>query len=227
LIPLFTAYACSIFLHQPFDRRQLKAGLISFFGVILIARPDQLWLDPSAVKNGVTPAQHLYAVGIALISDIGATVAFTTIRVIGPRAHALISVNYYGMVSTLVSGLILLLPSNFSLGNTGFSLIHSAHEWILLLGLGIFGFLLQFLMTAGLLRDSSPRATNMMYSSVVFSLGMDWAIWGLVPGWTSWVGGGVVVGATVWAAMSKKVEVGKASGDVEEYRVVAGEEDET
>jgi drug/metabolite transporter (DMT)-like permease len=73
-----------------------------------------------------------------------------------------------------------------------------------------------------LVKDSSPRATNMMYSSIVFSLGMDWAIWGLVPRWTSWVGGVIVVCATVWAAMSKKVEPEKL-GD-EEYRVVAGEE---
>lgn len=175
------------------------------------------------MKDGVTPAQHLYAVLIVLFGDLGATVAFTTIRVMGPRAHPLLSVNYYGFFSALISGALLFLP--FS-SEVSFSLPHGAHEWVLLLGLGVFGFGLQTLLTAGLVKDSSPRATNMMYSSVVFSLGMDWAIWGLVPAWTSWVGGGVVVGATVWAAMSKSdVEERKVRDDVEEYRVVAGEDD--
>lgn len=196
------------------------AGLISFFGVVLIARPDQAWFSPSTDQNGVTPIQHLWAVAILLLSDLGATVAFTTIRIIGSRAHPVLSVNYYGVVSIVISGFLLFLPLS---PQTSFTTPRGAHEWVLLLGLSIFGFGLQMLMTAGLVKDSSPRATNMMYSSIVFSLGMDWAIWGLVPRWTSWVGGGIVVCATVWAAMSKKVEAEKL-GD-EEYRVVAGEDD--
>ncbi len=60
----------------------------------------------------------------------------------------------------------------------------------------------------------------MMYSGVVFGLGLDWGIWGVVPGLWSWVGGAVVVGATVWGAM----QTGGEGGKDEEYAAVAGEE---
>jgi drug/metabolite transporter (DMT)-like permease len=208
-------------LHQPYDKRQILAGAVSFFGVILIARPDKLWFNSSPdIKEGVqavTPIQRLWAVIMVLISDLGATAAFTTIRVIGPRAHPLISVNYYGFIAMLMSGIFLFLPI---LPDVSFRLPHDSREWTLLLSIGIFGFGLQFLMTAGLVKDKSARATNMMYSSVIFGLGMDWIIWGLVPGWTSWVGGGIVVAATLWVAL-QKAEVVEASKQSGEYGLLA------
>jgi drug/metabolite transporter (DMT)-like permease len=221
LLPLFTAYACSLFLHQPFDRRQLYAGLICFFGVIVIARPDQIWFGTTESYEdkglpAVTPMQHVIAVVAVLISDLGGTVAFTSIRVVGTRVHPLISVNYYALLSTILSGALLLIPAL----PVSFRLPRNIREWGLMLGIGVFGFGLQFLMTAGLVKDKSPRATNMMYSSVVFGVVMDWTIWGVVPGWSSWVGGAVVVGATVWVAMSKVEVVEKES-----YELVHGDDE--
>ncbi|KAF2430476.1 hypothetical protein EJ08DRAFT_670408 [Tothia fuscella] len=222
LIPMFTAYACSFFFKQAFDKRQLYAGLVSFLGVILIARPDKLWFDAPNLHEdqdvpSVTPFQHLSAVIMVLISDLGATTAFTSIRVIGSRAHPLLSVNYYAIASTVLSGPFLFIP----ILPSEFRLPYSQREWSLLVGIGVFGFGLQFLMTAGLVKDKSPRATNMMYSSVVFGLGMDWLIWGVVPGWSSWVGGAIVALATLWVALQKPAVRGK-----QEYDIVRTEEDE-
>jgi drug/metabolite transporter (DMT)-like permease len=133
------------------------------------------------------------------------------------------SVNYYGFIALILSGLILLLPV---FPDISFRLPHGYREWVLLIGLGIFGFCLQFLVTAGLVKDKSSRATNMMYSSVIFGLGLDYAIWGAVPGWTSWVGGSIVVVATLWGAMQSGdsgVQNGQVGRD-EEYAMVPGEE---
>jgi hypothetical protein len=77
-----------------------------------------------------------------------------------------------------------------------------------------------------LVKDKSSRATNMMYSSVVFGLLADFVIWGVVPSWLSWVGGAIVTAATVWGSMQKadtgpqKAEAGRD----EEYAVVPGDE---
>jgi len=66
----------------------------------------------------------------------------------------------------------------------------------------------------------------MMYSSVVFGLLADFAIWGVVPTWLSWAGGAIVTAATVWGSMQKgdtgvqKAEVGRD----EEYAMVPGDE---
>jgi drug/metabolite transporter (DMT)-like permease len=87
-----------------------------------------------------------------------------------------------------------------------------AKEWILLLALGVLGFALQFLLTAGLQLDKSSKATSMMYTQVIFALTFDWAIWGVLPGMWSFVGGLIVIGSTLWSALhkgqvEKKVEV--------------------
>jgi drug/metabolite transporter (DMT)-like permease len=228
--PILTAYACSIFLHAPFDKKQLVAGVISFLGVVLVAQPGPLSKLPGSHANSempeevlATPAQRLSAVLLGLMGVLGGTCAYTTIRVIGTRVHPLISVNYYALIATCFSGLVLLLPI---FPDASFRLPRGFREWSLLIGLGVFGFFLQFLMTSGLVKDKSSRATNMMYSSVVFGLAVDYTIWGAVPGWLSWVGGAVVMAATVWGSMQKAdegVRKGEAGRD-EEYAMVPGGE---
>jgi drug/metabolite transporter (DMT)-like permease len=190
----------------------------------VIARPDQLWFNSSTDVakeidgiSAVTPVQRLWAIIAVLVSNFGAATAFTTIRVIGSRAHSLLSVNYYALISTLISGAILFTPF---FPSVAFRLPNSGHEWSLLIGIGVFGFGLQFAMTAGLIRDNSPRATNMMYSSVVFGLVADYAIWGLIPLWSSWVGGAIVCSAVVWVAMQKADDTVESKESSEEYGLV-------
>jgi drug/metabolite transporter (DMT)-like permease len=228
--PILTAYASSVFLHAPFDKKQLVAGAISFLGVVLIAQPGPLAGLPGSHANtdmpeavSATPAQRLTAVLLCLLGALGGTCAYTTIRVIGTRVHPLISVNYYAFIATCFSGFVLLLPI---FPDVTFRLPHGLREWGLLIGLGISGFFLQFLMTSGLVKDKSSRATNMMYSSVVFGLGIDYAIWGAVPGWLSWVGGAIVTAATVWGSMQKgDAGVQKPEGTRdEEYAMVPGDD---
>lgn len=84
-------------LHEPFTRKEQLAGLVSFLGVILIARPASLFSGGAnnsdaggsglgeglADHNGtasaghtqteVSPTQRLVAVGLALVGVVGAT----------------------------------------------------------------------------------------------------------------------------------------------------------
>ena len=76
----------------------------------------------------------------------------------------------------------------------------------MLVFLGIMGFILQFLLTAGLQMDRSSKATSMMYTQIIFALMFDWAIWGILPGVWSIVGGIIVIAATLWAALQKTPE---------------------
>lgn len=208
LIPLTTAWACHVFLGQPFTRKQLAAGLVAMVGVVIIAHPKSLFGkvdgdDDTVEADGgdlddVTPAQRTLAIAIGLFGVLGATGAYTCIRCVGDRAHALMSVNYFAFIATVGSTVALLAGSG-----GGFLMPHSAREWAILLTMGVFGFVLQFLLTKGLQLDKSPKATSMLYSQVIFSLLFDWLIWGVLPGGWSLVGGAIVIASTLWSALQK------------------------
>lgn len=234
LSPLLTAWACSVVLHTTFTRRQLLGGLISLVGVVLIAQPaalltlaapgseDDLPVDPDSPET-TTTRQRLSSIGLGLVADIAAATVYTLIRLIGDRAHPLISVNYYGILATLISFFAILLIPDLS-----FQAPHDLREWLLLLSLGILGFLLQFSMTKGLQLDRTNKATNVMYTQIVFAVLLDWSIWNVLPGVWSIVGGVIVIASTIWVAVQKvdeqKVTVKTKDGDVE-YGLAAGEEE--
>ena len=173
LAPILTCYACSLLISgETFSRQQQVAGVLSLVGVVFIARPGSLFMssdvhqhagqNPSMVHSNTTSAisatsppsstasqptqhQHLFAVLLAMVGVLGATTALTTIRKIGTRAHPLISVNYFSSWCTIVSSVaVLAAPS------VGFRLPGNVQEWGLLTMLGMFGFVMQFLLTAGL-----------------------------------------------------------------------------
>lgn len=163
LAPGLVCWVCSILIKEPFTRIEQIATVISFTGVILIARPTSFFSSDSSehhpetgpgdiIHNGttptkrpsdasdydsVTPEQRLMAVGIAMLGVCGTVVAFTTIRWIGKRAHPLISVNYFAAWCTIVSFVMqLVLPG------VGFLLPADAKEWGYLIFLGICGFIM-------------------------------------------------------------------------------------
>jgi drug/metabolite transporter (DMT)-like permease len=204
LVPIVTAWACSILLGTIFSWKELCAGILALIGVVVIAHPAAIFggnADSTNVGHTVdevTPTQRLIAIAISVLGVLGASGAYTMIRVIGDRAHALISVNYFAIVSTFGSAFILLVTPNI-----GFVAPQSAREWVLLFLLGILGFILQFLLTAGLQLDKSSKATSMLYTQVVFALLFDWSIWGVLPGTSSIAGGIIVIASTLWSALQK------------------------
>ncbi|KAG9826973.1 hypothetical protein KCU98_g15551, partial [Aureobasidium melanogenum] len=207
LVPIITAWACSVFLGQSFSRTEFLAGVIALLGVVIIAHPAAIFgrvnddikvpHQPNKIDQ-VSAGQRLLAIFVSVIGVLGASAAYTLIRVIGSRAHALISVNYFALISTFGSaGALLVLPG------MKFTMPHGAREWLLLSLLGVLGFVLQFLLTAGLQLDRTSKATSMLYTGILFALAFDWAIWGVFPGFWSCVGGAIVIASTLWSALQK------------------------
>ena len=220
LVPIVTAWACSVFLGQAFTRKEFLAGIVAFTGVVIIAHPPWLFgnvhddlhpKEPTGIDK-VTPAQRFFAILVALLGVVGASGAFTTIRIIGHRAHALVSVNYFAFVATTGSAIALLV-----IPGIGFQKPQSAREWILHVGLGVFGFALQFLLTTGLQLDKTSKATSMLYFEIIIALAFDWVIWGVIPGAWSIFGGVIVICSTLWGVSQK-------SQAKQEKRIEADEE---
>jgi drug/metabolite transporter (DMT)-like permease len=290
LAPILTCYACSILIQgETFSRQQQAAGFLSLVGVVFIARPGNFLGHSSSSPSGgsgtsgaagpsnttlplssaspspssmttkevtVTPHQHLLAVLYAMLGVLGATTAMTTIRKIGTRAHPLISVNYFSTWCTIVSLVAVLVVRS-----VGFRLPRNVQEWALLAMLGVFGFVMQFLLTAGLSYggpamaeagrpqisnwratsqnasideeagrrtrttaaaaspakpSSGTRATSMLYTQMLFALAFDKWIWGISPGWSSWVGSAIILACAVWVAAARDLQKTKEEGKPQE-----------
>lgn len=166
--PILTCYVYSLTIPgETFSKQQQLAGFLSLGGVVFIAlsatvsssstplAPDsQGHAVPSnstasqpenPSTTAISPSQHLAAVGISMIGVLGAVGAMTSIRAIGTQAHPFLSINYFSVWCTIVSLVCLVVFPSVS-----FRLPGNVLEWSLLAMLGSCGFIMQFLLTAGL-----------------------------------------------------------------------------
>lgn len=221
-----------MFLGLPFTRNELLAGLVALVGVVIIAHPasifgevkDNVHAGRAGEIDEVSSTQRLIAIAVSILGVFGASGAYTMIRVIGSDTHALISVNYFAALGTFGSAAALLVIPGME-----FTAPASTREWVLLLLLGVLGFVLQFLLTAGLQLDRSSKATSMLYTQVLFALSFDWAIWGVLPGKWSILGGSIVIASTLWSALQKPhkpaAETRKVSEPDEESALLGAEQE--
>lgn len=231
LVPTLTALVCFVWLREPFTVREALAALIAFSGVLLVARPTWLFptppVDPitgepepsvlslffgptsapATTPAPVTPQQRTLAVLAGILGAFGASTAYATIRVIGTRAHSLISVNYFAAIATIGSALVLLIHPDLQ-----FVMPESAAQWGLIAVIGLTGFLLQFLLTEGLQREKAGRATNLMYLQLVLMLIIERVIWGTTPPIESFGGAALIIGAAVWVTLQKNTPAKKDGG---------------
>ncbi|TVY59286.1 putative transport protein, partial [Lachnellula suecica] len=243
LAPSVASYGCYLFLREPFPRSAQYASLISLLGVVLIARPTSFFNSsttppPSVPANATstdvpydasfptpTSAQRLSAIAVAMLGVLGSAAVFTIIRWIGPRAHPLISVNYFAVWCTVVSTLSLALAEPLHLSSTlHFALPANARQWAMLLFLGVCGFVMQYLLTSGLAaggRGNGARATNMIYTNMLFALALDKLVFGQSPGWWSLAGSGLILGSAVFIAVQKQ-QSEKVGGVDEETGGIGG-----
>ncbi|KAH8695865.1 hypothetical protein GQ44DRAFT_694773 [Phaeosphaeriaceae sp. PMI808] len=233
LAPIIACYVYSYLVsNEPFNRKQQLAGIISLLGVVLVSQsfsaPSE---DGSLSTDGFSPNttvsissditqepepadsyHHILAIISALTGVLGAACSFVTIRWIGTRTHALVSVTYFTTVTTFISVLaVLAIPS------VSFRLPGNLLEWTLLLGLGVAGFLLQYLMTVGLAyippllpgqsnrkdrsSDHGSRATLMIYTQILFALFFDRMIWNRLPSLMSWLGSGLILSSAIYVGV--------------------------
>lgn len=229
LAPIVACYASSFLMpDEPFTRKQQLAGLISLLGVVLIARPfsgtdsespsASIEMVPAngtetsssetltSVSKTADTYHHLIAIVFALIGVLGAACAYTVIRLIGKRTHALVSVTYFSTYTTIIS-----LVAMLAIPSVSFRFPANLTEWALLLGLGMAGFFLQYLLTAGLAYvpptgtpGRGTRATSMVYTQMLFALFYDKVVMDSTPSAVSWAGSGLILGSALYVAIARE-----------------------
>lgn len=245
LAPGVAGLMCYFALREPFTRVEQLATVVALLGVVLIAQPGALWFSDStsSADRGSHPAgqrpeqglsgarreaaaqQRLMAVGVALLGVLGTAGAFATLRAIGKHAHPLISVNYFGAICTLICLVTLAAAPALDIGQPSLRWIApaSAKQWFLLLTLGISGFVMQFLLTAGLAADKSNRANAMVYTHMLFAVAFDRWVFGHRMGLVSFLGCVLILGSAVGVVFVRKPPLRPGAGDVEGQDGLAGE----
>ncbi|KAL6711056.1 hypothetical protein ACN47E_006931 [Coniothyrium glycines] len=215
IIPTMTAIVCFVWLREPFTWKEALCSFVAFAGVLFVARPPWLFhdgtidLDPNhpggkAPTPDVSTQQRTIAILLAILGTFGASTAYATIRVIGTRAHSLVSVNYFASIATIGSTVIILVHPDLH-----FVMPKTPSQWGLISIIGLFGFMLQFLLTEGLQREKGGRATNLTYLQLVFALIVERVIWGTTPPLESLVGAALIIGAAISVSLQKNAGAGK------------------
>ncbi|KAJ3481759.1 hypothetical protein NLI96_g7437 [Meripilus lineatus] len=212
-----------------FVQRSSRGSLV---GVVLIARPEFLFghaahvtpsvadiADNAAISHvAVTPAQRLGAVGVALLGVCGATGAYTTIRAIGKRAHPLHNLVSFSSQCVIVATIALLV--------TGTPIVVPTRiDWgLMLIMIGIFGFIAQVLLTMGLQRETAGRGTMAVYVQECshHSTLFERIFFHTVPSPLSIVGTIIIITSAIYVAVTKEPTPQKCPATLDDISLEEG-----
>lgn len=192
LAPTITSLMAYIFLHERFTAVEAIGGMVALFGVVLIAKPHFLLklftsVD-STIDDNISSNSRIIGSLFAFFSTFGTAVAMCAIRKIGFNAHPLFMVSIYALFTLVASFVgIIILPG------LSFQIPHTVKQWSLLTAIGVTGFVMQFLLTAGMQREKAARAISMTYTQLVYASIFDFITNGTIPQGWSLVGEIVIV----------------------------------
>ncbi|ODQ53637.1 hypothetical protein SAICODRAFT_91445 [Saitoella complicata NRRL Y-17804] len=206
--PMVTPIFCWFFLKEEYTVIEACAGVVSFSGVMVVARGSPS-TDAAVIGHtgrigenvtgnvaedaAMTDArQKVFTVVVAVVCILAGASAVTSMRAVGKRAHPLILTHYFSSFSAIFS--LILIPLS------GVKFVPPTQPMVILLLLRtiVLGNAAVLSLTYGIQRVRSSKASMTSYLQYSLALVGDWAVWGETPDKWSWVGGTVVLaGATV------------------------------
>lgn len=186
LAPIFSAILAVIFLKEHIKALQWFFFGTAFLGVLLL--------------KGFDPRISVEGLIIILSSAVLTGAVYVIIRKIGDRDHPVVVINYFMFVAMIVGAIVSFFNWVSPIGV----------EWVLLISLGLFGFVAQYFMTRALQMAEANLVTPFKYSEVVFTLIAGWIIYGEKQGLMSILAILIIVCsliANVLVKRHKKLEV--------------------
>lgn len=190
-----------LILREKVQRIEFVGCFVSLIGVVLILRPPFLFGTPETVDTVVessNPRERLIATLVALWGAFGMASVYIIIRFIGNKAHAIMNVSYFSLVTLLIALIgIIFIPS------MKFQMPHNLKEWLLFLNLGISGFCHQLLLTLGIQKERAGRGSLIAYTQLIYALLWDVILYSHLPSLWSWCGMILIIGSTLYIVKSK------------------------
>lgn len=189
LNPILVTVLAAVVLGERITGRAVVALGVCLVGLLLVARP-------AALFGGAAAPLNAFAVGIAILGALFSSIAYLTIRVIGPREHPLVVVLYLPLLS-LPTALVLTLRS---------FVMPTPMEALTLVGVGLLTQAGQIALTNGLQREAAGRATTVGYLQIAFAAVWGWLFFGEVPGAWSLAGAALLVAGVLLASRKGRVQ---------------------
>lgn len=210
LSPTLAIILAWVVLRERINRWEVLGSVTSFVGVVLIIRPPFLFgHSPTgdAAENIVetsNPGDRLLATLVALWGAFCGSSVYIIIRFIGKRAHAIINVSYFALITLIISAVgIVFVPS------MQFQIPQTKLEWMLFTNLGICGFIFQLLLTIGIQKERVGRGSLAGYTQLIYSLFWDVTLYHHWPSVYSWCGMVIIIGSTIFALKFKSPHDGE------------------
>jgi drug/metabolite transporter (DMT)-like permease len=166
-VPLFVTIFAVLFLREQVGIRRWLAILFGFLGVIIAIDPAGNFNTTSLIAVAATGC---WASTILFMRRLGATES--------PYAVAFYFMAICSLITACVQPFVWQIPTPRML--------------LLVLGIGFTGAMGQILMTTALKYAQASVISPFNYTGILWAVGFDLIIWGVIPAWTTVVGAGVI-----------------------------------
>lgn len=171
-MPLFAVLITALVMREHVGPWRWTAVLLGFAGVVIIAQPHGQAISLLGTVAGL--AGGLF---VAIVSF--------QIRDLARTEEPVSIVFYFALFGTL----LMALPLPF------FATSHTTSQWLVLLGIGIFGTLGQLLFSAALRHGVVASVIVMDYTSLVWATLLGWLVWDNLPPAATWLGAPAIMAA--------------------------------
>ncbi|MBN8808544.1 MAG: DMT family transporter [Sphingomonas sp.] len=193
--PLFATLLGALVLGEPTGWHRWSAVALGFAGVTIVVHPGAGHFAPLGTALGL-----LYALMTAIVS--------IQLRRIGRTEHPLATVFWFGALSLPVCAIAMALSWR----------PHPVEVWVMMVAVGLIGALTQICLTASLRLGPVSVVVPMDYSGLIWATLYGFALFGVLPDWTTWLGAPLIVASGIYIVLResrlKRVKTESAGAEV-------------
>ena len=182
-VPIFAVILAALLLGERTGWQRWGAVIVGFAGVLVV-------LNPGAGFAGGFDGEHGVGMLVALGGAIMTALITIAVRDLGRTENAATIVFWFSLLSMIPLGIA--LPFVFT--------PHDTYEWLLLIGLGFSGAVVQMSLTGALRLAPVAVVIPMDYSSLLWSIACGWWFFGTLPADTTWIGAPLIVASGLFIA---------------------------
>lgn len=182
-VPIFAVIFAALLLGEQTGWQRWSAVIVGFLGVLVV-------LNPMANFAGGFGGDHGLGTAIALAGAIMTALITIAVRDLGRTENATTIVFWFSLLSMVPLGIALpfvVTP-------------HDGYQWLLLIGLGISGAVVQMSLTGALRLAPVAVVIPMDYSALLWSIACGWWFFGTLPADTTWIGAPLIVASGLFIA---------------------------